>query len=199
MTIGFIFECGPQGADKQVCEYLAGEMRPGVTCQSVTLDNKPNLLANAPKAARALLADGCERVLIIWDLRPAWPDTAGKSCRAAERQTLLDALTKEGLQGAPVYLVCVEQEFESWLMADETKLSAFLSTPTHEYKVPRVRRPDHEKNPKSLVMKHFQMARGMKYEDRVHAIKVMRTNPPPNWAKLRRSDSFARFEGKLSC
>ena len=199
MTIGFIFECGPQGADKQVCEYLAGEMRPGVTCQSVTLDNKPNLLANAPKAARALLADGCERVLIIWDLRPAWPDTAGKSCRAAERQTLLDALTKEGLQGAPVYLVCVEQEFESWLMADEAKLSAFLSTPTHEYKVPRVRRPDREKNPKSLVMKHFQTARGMKYEDRVHAIKVMRINPPPNWTKLRRSESFERFEGKLSC
>jgi hypothetical protein len=198
MSIGFIFECGPQGADKQVCEYLAGEMLPGVTCQSITLDNKPNLLANAPMAARTLLAEGCERVLIIWDLRPAWPDKAAKACRAAERQTLLDALTNEGLQGAPVYLVCVEQEFESWLMADEAKLSAFLSTPTHEYKVPKVRRPDREKNPKSLVMKHFQMARGMKYEDRVHAIKVMRTNPPPNWARLRRSESFARFEAKLA-
>ncbi len=198
MTIGFIFECGPQGADKQVCEYLVGEMFPGITCQSITLDNKPNLLANAPTAARSLLADGCERVLIIWDLRPAWPDKAGKACRAAERQALLDALAKEGLQAAPVYLVCVEQEFESWLMADEAKLSAFLSTPTHEYKVPRVRRPDREKNPKSLVMKHFQMALGRNYEDRVHAIKVMRTNPPPNWAKLRRSDSFARFEAKLA-
>ena len=22
-TIGLVFECGPQGADKQVCEYLA--------------------------------------------------------------------------------------------------------------------------------------------------------------------------------
>ncbi len=197
MTIGFIFECGPQGADKQVCEYLAGEMRPGTPCKSITLDNKPNLLANAAKAAHGLLADGCERVLIVWDLRPAWPDTAGKTCRAIERQTLLDALAKEGLQAAPVYLVCVEQEFESWLMADETKLSEYLSTATHEYRVPRVRRPDREKNPKSLVMKHFQMARGMKYEDRVHAIKVMRTNPPPNWTKLRRSGSFARFEAKL--
>ena len=197
MSIGFVFECGPQGADKQVCEYLASQLIPGAVCKSVTLDNKPNLLANAAKAARGLLADGCERVLVIWDLRPAWPDTAGKVCRATERQTLLMALTQEGLGAAPVYLVCVEQEFESWLVADETKLSAFLSTDAHKYQVPRVRKPDKEKNPKSFVMKHFSTARGMKYEDRVHAIKVVRSSPPPNWGKLRRSDSFARFEVKL--
>ena len=198
MSIGMIFECGLQGADKQVCEYLAGELRPGVVLKSVTLDNKPNLLANAAKAARGLLADGCERVLVIWDLRPAWPSTKHKPCRATERAHLLDTLAKEGLAGAPVYLVCVEQEFESWIAADETKLSAFLSTASHTYSVPRVRRPDREKNPKSLVMKHFKMARGLRYEDRVHAIKVMRTDPPPNWSKLRRSASFARFEVKLT-
>ena len=198
MSIGMIFECGPQGADKLVCEYLASELRPGIALRSVTLDDKPNLLANAAMAAQALLADGCERVLVIWDLRPAWPDTHRKPCRAAERAHLLDTLAKQGLQGAPVYLVCVEQEFESWIVADEAKLSAFLSTAAHPYSVPRVRRPDREKNPKSLVMKHFATARGLRYEDRVHAIKVMRTAPPPNWPRLRRSDSFARFEAKLT-
>lgn len=198
MSIGMIFECGPQGADKLVYEYLASELRPGIGLRSVTLDDKPNLLANAAMAAQALLADGCERVLVIWDLRPAWPDTHRKPCRAAERAHLLDTLAKQGLQGAPVYLVCVEQEFESWIVADEAKLSAFLSTAAHPYSVPRVRRPDREKNPKSLVMKHFATARGLRYEDRVHAIKVMRTAPPPNWPRLRRSDSFARFEAKLT-
>lgn len=198
MSIGMIFECGPQGADKLVCEYLASELRPGIGLRSVTLDDKPNLLANAAMAAQALLADGCERVLVIWDLRPAWPDTHRKPCRAAERAHLLDTLAEQGLQGAPVYLVCVEQEFESWIVADEAKLSAFLSTAAHPYSVPRVRRPDREKNPKSLVMKHFATARGLRYEDRVHAIKVMRTAPPPNWPRLRRSDSFARFEAKLT-
>lgn len=198
MSIGMIFECGPQGADKLVCEYLAGELCPGVALKSITLDDKPNLLANAALAAHALLADGCERVLVIWDLRPAWPITGRKPCRAKERAFLLDTLAKQGLEGAPVHLVCVEQEFESWIMADETKLSAFLSTVTRAYSVPRVRRPDREKNPKSLVMKHFTMAGRPRYEDRVHAIKIMRTDPPPNWAKLRRSDSFARFETKLT-
>jgi len=198
MSIGFIFECGPQGADKQVCEYLASQLQPGRKLVSRTMDNKLKLLDGAASVAKTLLAEGCQKVLVVWDLRPAWPDKKDKPCRAQERQAMLDALGKEGLQGAPVYLVCVEQEFESWLMADEAKLSAFLSTPTHEYKVPRVKRPDREKNPKSLVIKHFQMALGKKYEDRVHAIKVMRTNPPPNWARLRRSESFARFEATLA-
>ena len=42
--IGLIFECGPQGADKLVCEYLAGAILPGVELSSRTLDNKENLL-----------------------------------------------------------------------------------------------------------------------------------------------------------
>ncbi len=196
MTIGLIFECGPRGADQLACEYFAAEIRPGVLCKSVTLDNKPNLLANAASAARELLADGCKCVLIIWDLHPAWPDMAEKPCRADERQTLLTALAHENLQAAPVYLVCAEQEFESWLLADEKMLSAFLSTAAHEYKVPRIRRPDREKNPKSLVMNHFQMARGMKYVDRVHAIKILKA-AGIDLKRLRRSESFARFEAKL--
>jgi len=78
MKVGFIFECGPQGADKQVCEYLAAQIRPGIMPVSRTLDNKANLLKDAGKVAAALLAEGCERVLIVWDLRPAWPDKKHK-------------------------------------------------------------------------------------------------------------------------
>jgi hypothetical protein len=185
------------GADIQVCEYLAKLLIPGVQLQSVTLDNKPKLLADGARAAKRLRRDGCDRVVIVWDLRPAWPSKAGKPCRAAERQALLDALAGEGIAGEPVFLVCIEQEFESWIIADEVKLSAFLSTATHRYRVARVRRPDQVKNPKSLVMAHFHSAKGMKYEDRVHAIGIVRSDPPPDWSRLRRSESFRRFEAKL--
>ena len=194
-----ILECGPQGADKLVCEYLAEKLRPGVALVSRTMDDKPNLLSNAAAVAAVLLADGCERVLIVWDLRPAWPDTTNKPCRAAERETLLKSLNAAGLQGRPVYLVCVEQELESWLLADdETKLSGYLSTAAHAYSVARVRKPDRVGNPKSKVMSHFKAARGWLYDDRIHAIKVLRRDEP-NWARLRQCDSFARFEAKLSC
>jgi len=38
-----------------------------------------------------------------------------KPCRYAERQTLLTGLTEAGVSShAPVHLVCIEQELESW-------------------------------------------------------------------------------------
>ncbi len=196
MTIGFVFECGPQGANKQVCEYLAGQLMPGRKIVSQTMDNKLKLLAGAAAVVKKLLEQGCDRVLIVWDLRPAWPDKKDKPCRAKERQTLLDALAKEGLQNAPVFLVCVEQELESWLLASDHAISAFLSTPARSYVAKRVRKPDQEANPKAALNNHFKAAWGVRYEDRVHAIKVLKAEKP-DWKRLRRSVSFARFEAKL--
>lgn len=43
---------------------------------------------------------------------------------------------------------------------------------------------------------YFQEARNQRYEDRVHALKVLKA-APINLTKLRRSVSFARFESKL--
>ena len=196
--VGFIFECGPQGADKQVCEYLAKQIRTGIIPVSRTLDNKPNLLSDAGKVAAELLADGCERVLIIWDLRPAWPDKKDKTCRKIEREAITDAVNKAGLAGRPVYLVCIEQELESWLLADETKISAHLSTSAHAYSANRTKHPDRIPNPKSVMMNHFREARRGRYDDRIHAIKVIAAGEI-NLRKLERSVSFVRFSEKLSC
>jgi hypothetical protein len=196
VKIGLIFECGPQGADKQVCEYLAGKLRPQATLESRTLDNKANLLASAGVVAATMLADGCERVLIVWDLRPAWPEKRNKPCRRNERLALLDSLAQAGVAGKPVFLICIEQELESWILADETKISAYLSTEAHAYKAPRTAKPDRVPQPKAKLMNHFKAARNWRYEDRVHAIKIVREGEP-DWRKLRRSDSFARFEAKL--
>lgn len=197
MTIGFIFECGPQGADKQVCEYLASQLRPGMALVSKTMDNKLKLLEGAASVAKKLLTEeGCERVLIVWDLRPAWPDKKDKPCRAKERQTLLAALEQVGLKNAPVYLVCIEQELESWLLACDHAIGAFLSTPAHPYPVGHVKKPDRHPQPKAVMNNHFNKARGVRYDDKVHAIKVLKA-AGVDWKRLRRSDSFARFETKL--
>lgn len=197
MTIGFIFECGPQGADKQVCEYLASQLQPGVAFVSKTMDNKLKLLEGAANVAKRLLTEeGCDKVLIVWDLRPAWPDKKDKPCRAKERQTLLDALAKAGLQTAPVYLVCIEQELESWLLACDHAISAFLSTAAHPYPVRGVRKPDREQQPKAVMNNHFNAARGIRYDDKVHAIKVLKA-ADVDVKRLRRSATFARFESKL--
>lgn len=199
-TIGMIFECGPQGADKQVCEYLAARIRAGLRISSRTLDNKDNLLRDAGKVAAQLLKDGCSCVLVIWDLRPAWPDQSEKPCRHDERQTVLSRLAEAGLpHDAPVHLVCIEQELESWLLANERAVGALLSTPAHAYAVAKVKTPDAVAQPKAAVIKHFKAARGWRYDDKVDAIRVLMASAI-DMPRLRRSRSFARFETKvLAC
>lgn len=197
MTIGIILECGPQGADKLVCEYLAAHIRPGVKVTSRTLDNKKDLLQDAGKVAAQLLKDGCRCVLIVWDLRPAWPDKNDKPCRADERRQILKTLADARVTvGAPVYLVCIEQELESWLLASHRAISALLSTAAHPYSVKRVRAPDQVMLPKAVMLKHFKLARGRVYDDKVDAIRVLKA-VDIDLGSLRRSASFARFEAKL--
>ena len=134
-TIGMVFECGPQGADKLVYEYLTQYFRPGMKIKARTLDNKDNLLRDAGKVAAQLLRDGCCCVLVIRDLRPAWLDKQVRPCRRDERQAVLARLAEAGLPPtAPVALVCIEQELESWLLANERAISAHLSTPAHPLK-----------------------------------------------------------------
>lgn len=196
-TIGMIFECGPQGADKLVCEYLTQHIRPGMKIKARTLDNKDNLLRDAGKVAAQLLRDGCCCVLVIWDLRPAWPDKQVRPCRRDERQAVLARLAEAGLPPtAPVALVCIEQELESWLLANERAISAHLSTPAHPYMIQKVKSPDQVTQPKSAMVQHFKRARGWVYDDKVDAVRVLKA-AALDLHRLRRSATFARFETKL--
>ena len=200
-TIGMVFECGPQGADKLVCEHLAKQIRPGMLIKSRTLDDKRQLLRDAGKVAAQLLKDGCNCVLVIWDLRPAWPDKNHRPCRHDERQAVLNALAEAGVPPtAPVALVCIEQELESWLLANERAVSALLSTPTHTYPVSKVKRPDTVAQPKAKLIEHFDKARGWRYDDKVDAVRVLQAAALDLPRMRRRSPTFARFEAKLlSC
>jgi len=196
-TIGMIFECGPQGADKQVCEYLAKHIRPEIEIKSVTLDNKDNLLRDAGKAAQRLFSEGCSTVLVIWDLRPAWPDKKKKPCRHDERETVLKRMTEAGIdvEASLVVPICIEQELESWLIANENAVSAVLSTAAHPYTAKKVKSPDNVAQPKAAMINHFS-ERGWRYDDKVDAIRVLRA-ADIDLKRLRRSVSFARFETKL--
>ena len=83
-----IFECGPDGADLQVCRHLARLLHPVIEIVHVTLDNKPKLATECGTAAAKLLAEGCERIVIIWDLHPPWRSNRQKPCRKEDRETI---------------------------------------------------------------------------------------------------------------
>ena len=71
MKIGFIFECGPDGPDIQVCRQLVHRLDPEIQFVASTLDNKKKLVENCGPVAKVLLSE-CEKVIIVWDLYPAW-------------------------------------------------------------------------------------------------------------------------------
>ena len=68
--VGFVFECGPDGPDYQVCKHFLNRLNPQVEMDPVFMDNAGKLRAECGPPTAALL-ETCERVVIVWDLTPA--------------------------------------------------------------------------------------------------------------------------------
>jgi uncharacterized protein DUF4276 len=196
MKVGMIFECGPEGPDKKVCEYLAKKMIPDLEVRSETLDVKPNLLAECGTAAAILLNQGCDLVLVIWDLYPAWRQGGEKPCRHEDKEKIHQSLADAGVDAAKVRTICVEEELESWLLADGRALSKFLSSDTHLVTIKDEKRPDRINNPKKQMIRVFDQNGGRVYTDTVHAIKI--AEALSDLKRIRRSKTFMYFAQKLT-
>ena len=193
MKVGMIFECGPQGADLKVCEYLAKQIKPDIQIESVPLDNKKRLVAECGKAAQLLLADGCDRVVIIWDLQPSWRKEA--PCRKQDRENITRSLKSADANIANVFLVCIEAELETWLLADNRAISTVLSKPHRLVRINRIRRTEQIDNPKERMRQIFSQEGGKPYNDLIHAVQIVKAMPDLN--RLRKIDTFVRFERLL--
>jgi hypothetical protein len=196
MKVGMIFECGPAGADKAVCEMLAHRLKPDIRIASVTLDNKPKLLADCGQAAARLFQDGCARVIIVWDLYPPWREAGAKPCRREDRKAIARSLKKANVKSKPVYLICIEEELEAWLIADGRALSTVLSRPTHPVRVNDVKKAEKTRNPKKRLTNAFREHSGHPYSDRTHAKQIIEAMPDLN--RIKRCASFVRFAVKAT-
>ena len=196
MKVGMIFECGPEGADVKVCTYLAQRLRPDIVISSVTLNNKPNLVAECGAAAAQLLQDGCERVVIVWDLYPPWREKKAKPCRREDRINIFQSLTNAGVDHGRVYLVCIREELEAWLLADQRALESLLSRPTRPASVSESRYPERTRNPKARMQQIFR-EHGRTYIDLLDADKIVKELPDLR-RLYRRCETFQRFALKVA-
>lgn len=198
MKLGFILECGPQGADLKVCKNFVSRLRPDDEFVAITLDNKPKLISGCGEAAKQLLKSGCSRVFIIWDLFPDWRVDRTRPCRKEDRDNIFESLNAAQVPLANVSLVCIEQELESWLIADGRAISAYLSTQTRQVTIGHERYPDRVQNPKKKLNRHFTQSKGngFNYIDYMHAEKLVALIP--DFQRLKRSDTFKRFYFKLT-
>jgi len=196
--IGFVLECGEDGADHQVLRFVLPLLREGVTPVFNCAVNKGALFRECAKRVEGLLTiERCDHVFVVWDLiPPEVRDADGKKSCVAEAEALRARLRPQDRRRTS--LVCISQELEAWLLTDGTAIEEYLSRPGH--KAPRIadeKHPERVANPKTALNKMFQAARGryFEYSDTDHAIELVKR------AKLSKYDSaqsFARLRAKLA-
>ena len=104
-------------------------------------------------------------------------------------------MTKAGVRSPRVFLVCLEEELEAWLIADGRAISKVLSRPAHPVKVPDEKRPERTQKPKTRLSQVFQQ-HGRSYVDRIHAKLIVEALP--DLTKIKRCATFVRFAVKVT-
>ncbi len=202
MKVGIILECGPEGPDVKVCSHLLRMLASGFDFIIKTLNNKPNLLNECGKTAKNLIVvDKCSRVIVIWDLYPAWREKGVKPCRKEDKQTIIESMAGAGVSKSKYEMVCIEEELESWLIADERMLTDFLTDKKKPHTVGRllrVKKPDKQRNPKTYLTKIFnrELGASRRYIDFQDAEALVRY--VKDFSRLKKSDSFCRFVQKVT-
>ena len=216
MKLGLIVEGLADGA---VCKIAASRLVPEVRVhEPTTLVNKPLLLRGCGEAAAVLLnVAKCDKVIVLWDLYPNWPDEAmkksaklpkgkakkkqriGPDCKV-DRAAALASLEAAGLADDPrVSLVCVERELETWLIADAAAITSVLVpryiTADRLERINPPGKPERHADPKGWLEDTFAKAKGTKYTDRDHAPAIM--GAICDLKILRKVQSFSRFAQKL--
>lgn len=193
--VGILVECGRDGLEdvlcRRICELLSEMTGIVFELEVIPMDNKARLIHECGSVVSTLVAEGCDRVVVLWDERPAWPTLGDRLCWHRDRESIQESLRQAGVTHGLAGLVCIEREFESWLLHDDAMLSAVLSTPAHPVRVPTQRNPHRMSNPKGTMTGLFRVHRGWRYVDIQHARDFARCLQ--DLGRLRRCDTFRRF------
>jgi hypothetical protein len=130
MKAGLILECQTGGTDSIIYSKVFQKLCAQLTIEKPqTLVNKKRLLEEGPAVAQTLIDfDECDYVFFIWDRKPRWADDLG-NCNTDEA-TLITELTKLNVDLTKVKFACIDEELESWLIADARGFNAWIQSKT---------------------------------------------------------------------
>jgi hypothetical protein len=194
MKLGLVLECDTGGPDDLVLTCFAKRLVPDIQVESVALGDKTAIFSKGVETAQRLVeTNSCDLVLIVWDLKPYLEGPPPAESCVDEADVLRQRLSalKPKTQ-SKIRLLCLTWELETWFIADEKAVSAYLSTDAHKAKF-KCSKPGDKTDPKAVLEKACTNARGpyRGYEDYKEAIRIAceieRTN------KLQTIPSFGRF------
>jgi hypothetical protein len=198
MKLGLVLECDTGGPDELVLTCLARRLAPGITVQAAGLGSKAQVFLRGPETAAELVeTSGCDRVFVVWDLKPYWEGAAALNCEAEadELRAKLKGMNKT--TAAKVRLLCLTWELETWLIADARAVNAHLSTATHKANF-KCSFPLGKNDAKAFLDREVKKHRGQtrRYVDVREAIQIARLIPDTH--RVRSIPSFKRF-ARLVC
>lgn len=194
MKVGLILEGEP---DKAVCKLLIERLQPGTEVVPLPLGPKQKLIAQCGKVAATLFKTGCDCVIILWDLYPAWGAHGAKPCLKRDREGINKSLTDAAVSSPRVHLVCIHKMLESWLLADERALSEFLSKlKKTRITVPRIKRPEDPIKPKTVLSQIARKYANYQFQAHIDAELIMKE--VKDFKRLAQCKSFAYFRLKLA-
>jgi hypothetical protein len=195
--LGLVLECAREGADEKVMTCLTRRLAPTtVLARPACMASKELLMNNGAEAAEQLLsAEHCDRVFIVWDLKPAWEEEEQYLTHAQELSLMEGKLDALGIQD-DVDLFCIVHMLETWVIADDRAVSAHLSRPTRAFNFRRVLHPESHPDPKALLISNFAASRRGTYRDHTDAVRIIQKSP--DTTRLRRTSTFTSLLQKLT-
>jgi hypothetical protein len=201
VRVGFVVECGRDGADHKVFRLLAEHLRPGLAHEFRFMDNKRKLFDQGDAVVDLLLTSTkCDHVFLIWDLMPCDAEfQLKKPWCVQERSFLIDKLASRGVDLGRVTLLCITHELEAWLLVSGTALEELLKRQTHSIEpISHEKHPERHPNPKKTLTQLFNKHRGVDYQDMVHAHQIAeKILERGHESKMERAPSYKRFKDRL--
>jgi hypothetical protein len=196
--VGILVECGPDGLEihlcRRICELLRIHHGATIREEIVPMVNKSRLIEECATAVGNLLAGGTDRVIILWDEEPAWPDQHQELCWHRDKEHILQSMRGAGLDLRRIHLVCIEHAFECWLLFDDRLLSRVLSRAGHSVRARPPRNPHRQRNVKGIMIKLFRR-HGHRYVDVQWARRLAENLE--DLSRLRKCSTFRRFAERV--
>ncbi len=192
MKLGLILECPKQGTDHQVYEYVIRALCPAIEIVVVPSGstNKPGMIAKCGIIAQTLIeADQCNKVVILWDLIPAW---GGTTCRKEDIEAITNNLNAANVDLSKMKLICIEPELEGWLIVEGAALTKYktdICSPHPVKKFNGIRLSAKSNNSKKTISKYLER----RYNDITEAIRIAKNID--DFDKIARgNESFSRLK-----
>lgn len=190
MKVGFVFECQNQGPDELLYTQVAKDLCPvfEISQENISpLGNKHAVINDSALDVAIMIENGCEYVFIIWDRMPKWKLGTGKC--GDDLATLTEKLKAAGIDISKIFMCCIDEMLESWLIADGRGVTNYFKNfDARSPEFPNHKKRSEQTSPKERIMQYNK--RYNEYKDNLGILNCLNKD----YSRAARwNDSFGRF------